>query len=118
MDGTRLDGATIEHIVPRIHGGARDLENLVSTCLACNKARSGFYSARIFYKVRRWQLRKGAWPCCTFPTAKVRKRVLRIFADAEAIRVAKLAATPDDLVRPAARSSDHDDAVRREPVAA
>lgn len=118
MDGTRLDGATIEHIVPRIHGGARDPENLVAACLACNNARSGFYSARIFYKVRRWQLRKGAWPCCTFPTAKVRKRVLRIFTEAEAVQLTKLATAPNGPIRPAACSSDPGDAVRRETVAA
>ncbi|MGA0606577.1 HNH endonuclease [Phenylobacterium sp. VNQ135] len=89
-DGARLDGATIEHLVPLVHGGSRDRENLVAACLACNNARSGFFSARIFFRIRRWQLRKGRWPCCTFPDKKVRKLMRRIFAEAEAAREAKL----------------------------
>lgn len=113
-DGTRLDGATIEHLVPLVHGGAHHRDNLVAACLACNNARSGFYSARIFYKVRRWQLRKGAWPQCTFPSARVRKLMLRIFSEAELARRAKLQSA-EELT---AYSPDHDGADRRETIAA
>ena len=35
-DGTPLNGATLEHIVPRNHGGTDDLENLASACARCN----------------------------------------------------------------------------------
>jgi 5-methylcytosine-specific restriction endonuclease McrA len=35
-DGVPLVRATIEHIVPRNHGGSDDLENLALACAGCN----------------------------------------------------------------------------------
>ena len=35
-DGTPLNGATLEHIVPRNHGGTDDLDNLAIACARCN----------------------------------------------------------------------------------
>ena len=120
-DGMRLDGATIEHIVPIILGGGRDRDNLVSACLACNGTRSAFYSARAFYRIRRWLLRKGRWPPCTYPSKKVRKRLLIIFAEAEQLRALKLsaqpeAAAPESPLRP--RWPERSGAVQSETAAA
>lgn len=39
VDGERLLRATIEHIVPRTHGGADRLENLAIACGGCNGAK-------------------------------------------------------------------------------
>lgn len=36
LDGTPLSQATIEHIVPRTHGGTDALENLAIACARCN----------------------------------------------------------------------------------
>ena len=36
MDGTPINGATVEHIIPRNHGGTDDLENLAIACASCN----------------------------------------------------------------------------------
>lgn len=35
-EGELLGTASIEHIVPRTHGGTNDLENLALACAACN----------------------------------------------------------------------------------
>ncbi|HTP29418.1 MAG TPA: HNH endonuclease signature motif containing protein [Anaeromyxobacteraceae bacterium] len=35
-DGTLLGTASIEHIIPKTHGGTDDLENLALACAACN----------------------------------------------------------------------------------
>jgi 5-methylcytosine-specific restriction endonuclease McrA len=35
-DGTPINGATLEHIVPKNHGGTDDLENLAVACARCN----------------------------------------------------------------------------------
>lgn len=35
-DGVALNGATLEHIVPKNHGGTDDLENLAIACSRCN----------------------------------------------------------------------------------
>ncbi len=35
-DGTPLNGATVEHIVAKNHGGTDDLENLAIACTRCN----------------------------------------------------------------------------------
>lgn len=35
-DGTPLNGATLEHIVPKNHGGTDDVENLAVACARCN----------------------------------------------------------------------------------
>lgn len=39
IDGERILRATIEHIVPRTHGGADKLENLAIACGGCNSAK-------------------------------------------------------------------------------
>ena len=38
-DGLLLGRASIEHIVPRAHGGRDDLANLALACAACNHER-------------------------------------------------------------------------------
>ena len=35
-DGEPLNGATLEHIVPRNHGGTDELDNLAIACARCN----------------------------------------------------------------------------------
>ena len=35
-DGTPLTSATLEHIVPRTHGGGDELENIAIACARCN----------------------------------------------------------------------------------
>jgi len=35
-DGTPLNGATLEHIVPKNHGGTDELVNLAIACARCN----------------------------------------------------------------------------------
>ena len=35
-DGTPLNGATLEHIIPKNHGGTDELENLAIACARCN----------------------------------------------------------------------------------
>ncbi len=39
LDGSRLLRATLEHIVPRTHGGTNALENLAVACGRCNGAK-------------------------------------------------------------------------------
>lgn len=39
VDGRRSAGATIEHIVPRAHGGGDALDNLALACSRCNGAK-------------------------------------------------------------------------------
>lgn len=41
LDGTPLSNATLEHIVPRVHGGTDALENLAIACARCN-AQKGY----------------------------------------------------------------------------
>jgi 5-methylcytosine-specific restriction endonuclease McrA len=36
LDGSPLNGATLEHIVPKHHGGTDDVENLALACARCN----------------------------------------------------------------------------------
>ena len=36
MDGAPLNGATLEHIVPKNHGGTDELDNLAIACARCN----------------------------------------------------------------------------------
>ena len=36
LDGAPLTAATIEHIVPRVHGGGDDARNLAIACKRCN----------------------------------------------------------------------------------
>ena len=36
VDGAALNGATLEHIVPKNHGGTDDVENLAIACARCN----------------------------------------------------------------------------------
>lgn len=37
VDGTPISRATIEHMLPRNHGGTDDLENLALACAGCNR---------------------------------------------------------------------------------
>jgi hypothetical protein len=39
LDGSRVKRATLEHIVPRCHGGTNALENLAIACGRCNGAK-------------------------------------------------------------------------------
>lgn len=39
LDGEPLDGATIEHILPRTHGGDNTIENVAASCARCNNAK-------------------------------------------------------------------------------
>ncbi len=39
LDGEPIGDVTIEHIVPRSHGGADDLDNLALSCGPCNHAK-------------------------------------------------------------------------------
>jgi len=39
LDGSRLLRATLEHIVPRTHGGTNSLDNLAVACGRCNGAK-------------------------------------------------------------------------------
>lgn len=50
-DGTPISHATIEHILPRNHGGTDDLENVALACGSCN-----------FEKGRRHDLRRSNDP--------------------------------------------------------
>ena len=36
LDGTPVNDATLEHIVPKNHGGTDELENLAIACARCN----------------------------------------------------------------------------------
>jgi 5-methylcytosine-specific restriction endonuclease McrA len=46
LDGTPVSDATIEHIVPRNHGGTDDLENLAIACARCNGEKGIRHDAR------------------------------------------------------------------------
>lgn len=39
LDGEPLDGATVEHINPRHHGGTDAVENIAAACARCNHAK-------------------------------------------------------------------------------
>jgi len=39
MDGTPLGKATVEHIVPKTHGGTNALNNVAMACARCNGAK-------------------------------------------------------------------------------
>ncbi|MFT4974915.1 MAG: 5-methylcytosine-specific restriction endonuclease McrA [Myxococcota bacterium] len=39
VDGEPLGGATLEHIMPRNHGGGDNVENLAAACARCNHAK-------------------------------------------------------------------------------
>ncbi len=44
--GKPLGGASLEHIVPRTHGGTDDLENLAIACTRCNAQKGTRLDAR------------------------------------------------------------------------
>jgi 5-methylcytosine-specific restriction endonuclease McrA len=46
IDGTPISDVTIEHIVPRHHGGTDDLENLAIACARCNGEKGVRHDAR------------------------------------------------------------------------
>ena len=45
-DGKARDHATVEHIVPRHHGGTDDLENLAIACARCNQDKGARHDSR------------------------------------------------------------------------
>lgn len=46
LDGTPVSDATIEHIVPRHHGGTDELANLAIACVRCNGEKGIRHDAR------------------------------------------------------------------------
>lgn len=46
LDGTPISRATIEHIVPRNHGGTDALENLAIACARCNHEKGRRHDVR------------------------------------------------------------------------
>lgn len=46
LDGTPVSDATIEHIVPRHHGGTDELTNLAIACVRCNGEKGIRHDAR------------------------------------------------------------------------
>src|SRR5262249_19302749 len=46
LDGTLLGTATIEHIVPRHHGGSDETQNLGLACASCNHEKGRRHDAR------------------------------------------------------------------------
>lgn len=46
LDGTPVTDATIEHLVPRHHGGTDALENLAIACVRCNGEKGIRHDAR------------------------------------------------------------------------
>jgi len=46
LDGTLLGTASIEHIVPRHHGGSDEIENLALACASCNHEKGRRHDAR------------------------------------------------------------------------
>ena len=60
-DGTPISNATIEHILPRNHGGNNDLDNLALACGSCN-----------FEKGRRHDVRKANDPKLQTMVARLR----------------------------------------------
>lgn len=46
LDGTPISQVTIEHIVPRHHGGSDDLANLGLTCARCNHGKGARHDRR------------------------------------------------------------------------
>ena len=36
LDGTAISDATLEHIIPKHHGGTDDIDNLAVACARCN----------------------------------------------------------------------------------
>lgn len=46
LDGEPISRATIEHIVPRAHGGTEELENLALACARCNEGKGRRHDPR------------------------------------------------------------------------
>ncbi len=68
-DGTPISEATIEHIVPRTHGGDDSLENLALACARCNHEKGQRHdrqprgTPRLEQMIERLQAeRKKRWP--------------------------------------------------------
>ncbi len=51
--GVLLEGATLEHILPRHHGGDDDVSNLAIACLRCNQGKGRRIDALSFQDPRR-----------------------------------------------------------------
>ncbi len=55
-DGTLLGDASIEHIVPRSHGGADDAQNLALACAGCNHEKGRRHDNSALRDARRLEL--------------------------------------------------------------
>lgn len=53
------DSASVEHVVPRVAGGAREWENEVAACKLCNESRGAMY-ARQYFQMVQWKGREKA----------------------------------------------------------
>ncbi len=51
--GVLLEGATLEHILPRNHGGDDDVSNLAIACLRCNQGKGSRIDALSLHDPRR-----------------------------------------------------------------
>ena len=67
-DGTPGPGVTVEHIIPRSHGGTDDLRNLALACARCNHAKGrrqdklrGDDPALLSMVARLQERREGRW---------------------------------------------------------
>ncbi len=91
LDGAPLGTATLEHVVPRAHGGTDDLDNLAIACARCNHQ-----------KGRRQDLRGPGDPGFDAVVATLRARL-----------DARRRAAPLDLTPPTPWAAAEDDARRR-----
>ncbi len=78
LDGTPISRATVEHIVPRTHGGTDDVDNLAVACARCNHGKGHRLDHR-------------PW---TDPTLQ------RVMATLRARRIRRLRTPPPDLALP------------------
>jgi len=51
--GRKMRTLTLDHVVPRRHGGAHTWENLVAACAACNRRKGGYLAGEIDMILRR-----------------------------------------------------------------
>jgi len=93
IDGAPLSRATIEHILPRAHGGTDALENLGLACARCNSEKGVRHDSRATFGGRLEEIvtalaarRSERW---IPPSDAVRERHERLLARAEAGRKGK-----------------------------
>ena len=56
LNGEPISRATIEHIIPRVHGGTDALENLGLACARCNQGKGSRHDPRYLKDERAQQL--------------------------------------------------------------